>query len=190
LIRCSRRVLADAANFLTEQISPSLAAAFDKLLASVQAAPLDTVVVCSWCSKSSRSLAVQSALFGGAPLFVGRATLGSNLLVYPKGFRGNQFVTTISLARLADVLSRGVLVLGTAIDIYGVYQGDTSIGHAATNLGVGVLGLLDPFTALPAAGYAIIDNFYPGGFLQFFYDSGEAALTAEQNDPYYNPFGF
>ena len=77
---------------------------------------------------------------------------------------------SISVAKLGKGLGTATLVGGTMIDLYGVNRwiknpNDPNAVHpakAGTNLGVGVWGLINPATAVGAAGYYLIDSFYPG----------------------------
>ncbi|MES2628240.1 MAG: hypothetical protein V4616_04655, partial [Bacteroidota bacterium] len=104
---------------------------------------------------------------------VSTATIGTNLKVYPNGWTGNRFVSTTNVSRVAKVAGTATLVIGTLLDIRGVYNyyekgsSDPNAVHpakAGSNFSVGAWGMLNPGTAIGAAMYFGIDTFYPGGF--------------------------
>ncbi len=103
----------------------------------------------------------------------GKITLGTNGKFYRSNWGGNQYVSTIKLSKVGGMIGYGTLGLGTAFDVYGVFQyyseGANSPnavhpGKAGLNLGVGVWALANPSTAIGAAMYYSVDTFYPGGF--------------------------
>lgn len=98
----------------------------------------------------------------------GNATVGSNLKIYASGWRGNQYVSTAKIAEAAELAGRAAFVAGTAIDIARAARGEQSKEKAATNITVGVYGLLGG--EIPAAGYFLIDTFYPGGIPGYLHD--------------------
>ena len=77
---------------------------------------------------------------------------------------GNQFVKTFSIAKIGKFAGYGGALIGTGLDIYGVYKGTTTIGQASENAfftGVGLYG--GPVGAGISATYFGLNAFYPGG---------------------------
>jgi RHS repeat-associated protein len=112
-------------------------------------------------------------LAGALENLSGGKSIGTNGKLYSSGWRGNQFVSTAKVSKIGTLLGTGTLILGTIFDAYGVktyYQKGANNPNAVhpskagTNLGVGLWGMLNPFTATGSAGYFLIDSFYPGGF--------------------------
>ncbi|QYM77554.1 hypothetical protein K0B96_09455 [Horticoccus luteus] len=96
------------------------------------------------------------------------ASIGSNGKVYTSGWGGNQYVTTAKFAEIATKAGFVLAAAGTAWDWINVFNGSGSISgtKATVNTGFTGLGLLGgPMGAAGGAGYFLIDNFYPGGWL-------------------------
>jgi hypothetical protein len=55
--------------------------------------------------------------------------------------------------------------------------------HAGTNFSVGLWGFLGGVTAIPAAGYFVLDSFYPGGMPGALTDHGNISIRMLQYDP-------
>jgi hypothetical protein len=101
------------------------------------------------------------------------ASLGSNGKLYlptaktTTGWGGNGSVTTVKIA--GGVVMAGVVIAGAALvwDWINVFTtGDVSATKAGVNTGFTGLGLVGgPAGAATAAGYSLIDNYYPGGWL-------------------------
>jgi hypothetical protein len=71
-----------------------------------------------------------------------------------------------TLTEFAHILGFATLGLGTAIDLWSLSSPGTTMTpiHVGTNFGVGLYALSGGiFTAVPAAAYFLLDNFYPGG---------------------------
>jgi hypothetical protein len=134
----------------------------------------------STASKTAASAGATGIAASGAELGAGKTTVGSNGKVYPNGFQGNQHVTTISVAKTAELAGRATVVVSVAADSVQLANGEMSIGKFAMNRtmdGVGMFG--GPPGALTAGAYYSADTFYPGGFGSFAHDAGRAQMQME-----------
>ena len=107
-------------------------------------------------------------LAGAVENLSGSRTIGTNLKVYSSGWRGNQYVSTMKVAKIGKIAGYGTLLLGTAMDGYGVlnyYRNGSNDpnsvhpGKAGLNLGIGLWSLLGPATAVGTLQYIL-----PGWF--------------------------
>ena len=118
---------------------------------------------------TDQELAIFGAAASSTEHLSGITRIGSNLALYTateKGgvFFGNQFVKTLSISKIGKIAGIGGAVLGTGLDIYGVYKGTTTIGQASENAfftGVGLYG--GPVGAGISVVYFGLNAFYPGG---------------------------
>ena len=95
-------------------------------------------------------------------------TIGSNLKIYTRGFPGNQYVSTVGLGDVVEVIGNTTAVLGVFIDIGLAATGQITPGAAAVDIaatgvialtpppfdlavGVGYIELRNPQLAIPAA---------------------------------------
>lgn len=123
------------------------------------------------------------AIYGGSAAatenFSGITRIGTNLRFYratAKGgvFMGNQYVETLGISKMGKIARYGGAILGTGIDIYGVYKGTTPASQAGTKgffSGYGLYG--GPVGAGVSVVYSGINAFYPGGSLGFAEDVGQ-----------------
>ncbi|UKY87830.1 RHS repeat-associated core domain-containing protein [Elizabethkingia anophelis] len=126
-----------------------------------------------WLSPTNTTIGGIGVLGTGFENLSGRTSIGMNFKLYPSGWRGNQYVSTYRIAKVGKVLGSATLVIGTALDTYGVYSYYTEGANSpnavhpikgSANLGVGLWGMLHPVTAFGAVLYYGIDTFDPRGF--------------------------
>lgn len=120
-------------------------------------------------SNMDRGLAVFGAGASAIENLSGITRIGSNLALYAATrnggvFMGNQFVKTFSVAKIGKIAGIGGAVIGTGLDLYGVYKGTTTWGQAGENgvfTAIGIWG--GPVGAAISVGYFGLNAFYPGG---------------------------
>lgn len=135
-------------------------------------------------SSANSGLGAASAV---AELLAGRSAFGGNFKFYASGFKGNQYVSTISLTKLARALGAATVVGGFMVDTVLVSGGHLSPGKMGVNVGVGVYGLLGGSVTAPVAiMYFGLEAVYPGGAARAASDYGEIAARMQRIDPLWN----
>jgi hypothetical protein len=125
--------------------------------------------------------------FLGAAATVGEMTLsgvnaGTNGILYGLNFYGNQSVGVTNLGKAAGFFGTGVAIVNIGIDAYEYASGNPNMSGAqfSVNTGVALFGLsAGPLTALPAAGYFLINSIYPGGMWGFINDPRTDSLLMQ-----------
>ena len=117
---------------------------------------------------TDRGLAVFGLGAAATENLSGITRIGSNLALYAASrnggvFMGNQFVKTFSVAKIGKIAGIGGAVIGTGLDLYGVYKGTTTWGQAEENGVFTAIGLSGgPVGAVISVGYFGLNAFYPG----------------------------
>ena len=117
----------------------------------------------------------------------GAAALGSNLRFY-SGWGGNQYVSTLSIARTAGKLGFGLTVVSAGLDLIAYQQKQLSAQHLAANLTMDGVGLMGGWVgAAYAAGYYGLETYYPGGAAGALNDYGKNIQENQAINPNYTP---
>lgn len=117
----------------------------------------------------------------------GARTLGSNWKVYPSGWNGNQYVSTLKLAKVARFVGQGTFAIGTTLDVASAMAGEKSWLHVGANAVVGGVATYSGTPGMIVGGaYFVADSFYPGGVAGLLTDYGNLATRMQLLDPLWN----
>jgi RHS repeat-associated protein len=126
-----------------------------------------------WVPDASVILSGASSIASGIQYGSGRTTAGwlRGVRYYTNGWLGNQYVKTISIAKVAGAISRIATIGSFLSDTISVFDGNISPTKYSINVTFDAAGYFGgPLGAAAGGYYYTVDTFYPGGWPGYFKD--------------------